>query len=381
MFLFLLLKKINFLADKICSEREENIMFRGLYTAGSAMMSNTRRIDVVSNNLANIDTNSFKKDIILTETFEEVLISKRNGFHENNNFTTEGFEFTENNGIYSLNAPKAFIKIDGKREANYSKSAEVRVDEDGYLGVFYKDGNSNLYSDKGGKLHGQSGYIFVGDKELTFDQNGNVLIDGKIEDNILFVPNSNVIGTMSGGVRGERTETLFEQGQLERTDFQFDLSLDGEGFFQVETPKGNMFTRNGEFKLSADNVLVTSENFKVLGLNGPIVLEGDNIQVNDFGEIIVDGETIDKLQVVNIDNTYDLKKYGAGYFQLEDGYEVEESDFIGAVRQGYIEKSNANNLTEMITLLELYRNYESNQKMVSAYDKVLDKAVNQIGRL
>jgi flagellar basal-body rod protein FlgG len=356
-------------------------MLRGLYTAGTAMLANSKRIDVVSNNLANIDTIAFKKDEALSESFEEVLLMKRNGMFKNNNYSNNGFTSSEYNGKYTLNAPYAFIKMDGKSTYNYSHSAEVHVDDEGYLSTYYKDGNGSLYPTKGSRIYGQNGYIKVDDKALSFDDSGNVLLDGEIVDNIIFKPASNVIGTMGAGVRIERTETLFEQGQLERTDYEYDLAIDGKGFIEIETTFGTAFTRDGRFKLNQFDELVTSEGFYVQGLNGRITIEGDNFQVNQFGEVIVDGVTVDKLKLVNIQNTYDLEKYGSGYFKMEEGFEVLEEDFTAAVRQGYIEKSNASNLTEMITLLELYRNYESNQRMVTAYDSTIDKAVNQIGRI
>lgn len=356
-------------------------MLRGLYTAGTAMMANARRIDVVSNNLSNIDTIAFKKDEVLTESFEEVLLTKRNGLHTNNNFSNEGVTVKEYNGRYLINVPKAFIKLDGNSQLNYSHSAELHVDKEGYLSTFYKDGNNNIYPNKGHRVHGQNGYIKVDDKAVSFDDKGNVLLDGEIADNIVFKPNVNVIGTMGAGVRIERTETLFEQGQLERTDYPFDIAIDGKGFIEIESAFGTIYTRDGRFKLNKENQLVTSEGFKVQGLNGPVVVEGDNFQVNQFGEVVVDGETVDKLKVINIQNVYHLEKYGSGYYKMEADKEVVEDEFTAEVRQGYIEKSNANNLTEMITLLELYRNYESNQRMVTSYDATLDKAVNQIGRV
>lgn len=355
-------------------------MLRGLYTAGSAMVTNAKRIDVVSNNLANIDTVAFKKDEVLQESFEEVLVRKRGGLHNDNLYSSEGFSYTEYDGKYLLNAPNAFIKLDGKSELNYSHSAELRVDDQGYLSTFYKDGNGSLYPTKGHRVYGQDGYIKI-EGQLSFDDQGNVLDDGNVIDNILYKPTQYVIGTMGSGVRVERTETLFEQGQLERTDTAFDLAIDGKGFFKVESNFGELYTRDGRFKLNKDNQLVTTEGFRVIGLDGPVVINGDNFQVNHFGEIIVDGVTTDKLALYNIENTFDLEKFGSGYFKPEEGFELVEGEFDAEVRQGYVEKSNANNLNEMLTLLELYRNYESNQRMVTAYDNTLDKAVNQIGRL
>jgi flagellar basal-body rod protein FlgG len=271
--------------------------------------------------------------------------------------------------------------MEGKSTDNYSHSATIHVNSEGYLSTFYKDGNGDIYPTKGNKLIGQNGFIKVPEGDLSFDDKGNVLVDGEIIDNVVYVPARNVIGTMGAGIRIERTETLFEQGQLERTDNPLDIAIDGEGFFEIETSFGTIYTRDGRFKINKDDELVTSEGFKVIGLNGVVRVDGDNLQINQFGEVVVDGETVDKLKILNINNTFDLEKYGSGYYKMEDGFEVSTEEFDAQVRQGYIEKSNASNLTEMITLMELYRNYESNQRMVVAYDQTLDKAVNQIGRL
>lgn len=356
-------------------------MFRGLYAAGTAMVVNTRKMEIVSNNLANIDTIAYKKDILLTESFEEILISKRNGVHSNLNYSTEGFSYKESNGVFTIESPKAFMKLDGKTRLNFSRSAKLHVDEKGFLSTFYKDGNGNIHRDRGNRIYGKNGHIQVGTSEVSFDDKGNVLLDGNIVDNILVVPGKHIIGTAGSGIIAERTETQFEQGQLERTDYEFDFALDGEGFFEVETPNGNLYTRDGRFKLNNLGEIVTIEGFNVVGLNGPIQMEGITVATNEFGEIMNNGETIDKFKITNIKNSYELSKAGGGYYRFENNYELEEENFVGKLRQGYVEKSNSDNLAEMIALLELNRNYQSNQKMITSYDSIIDKAVNQIGRL
>lgn len=356
-------------------------MLRGLYAAGSAMKTNSDRIEVVSNNLSNINTLTYKRDEVLTESFEEVLLMKRNGLHYDARYSSDGFTYQENDGKFLLNLPKGLLKLDGKTTFNYSHSAEVSVDSEGYLSTFYRDGNSNIYPEKFNRLYGQNGYIKVDDKEVTFDEKGNVLLDGEIVDNIVFRPSGNVIGTMGYGVKVERTETMFEQGPLEKTFGDMDLALEGKGFFQVETDFGRLYTRDGRFKINKERQLVTSEGFLVQGLNGPINIDGENFQVNEFGEIIVDNVTVDKLNMINIKNTYDLRKNGAGYYNMPTNIEIIEEPFDAEVKQGYIENSNVNSIKEMVNLLELYRTYEANQKVVSSYDSTLDKAVNQIGRV
>ncbi len=59
--------------------------------------------------------------------------------------------------------------------------------------------------------------------------------------------------------------------------------------------------------------------------------------------------------------------------------QVDDLGFDGEILQGFIEKSNVSTITEMIEVMELYRNYESSQRLVTTYDSTLDKVINEVG--
>ncbi len=355
-------------------------MFRGLYTSATSLVANNRRIDIVSNNLANINTTAFKKDEAILESFEEVLLMKRHGVYKNYDYSKKGFSFTEQGDRFYVKIPDGYVRTKGKTADNYSKEAVLHVDDEGYLSTFYKDNRNDIYENMGNRVYGRNGFIRI-NGELSFDEAGNVMDDGNIIDNLIFVPSSDVIGTMSGGVRVERSETNFNQGQLLSSKNPLDFAIDGEGFFQVRDGEDVLYTRNGSFKLNKDHQLVTSDGLTVLGQFGEIVINSKNFEINEFGEVIIDNKTVDKLKLIKMSNTNNLMKVGQNNYKMTDGFDVQEEEFDSYVRQGFLERSNTNNLDEMIKLIQLHRNYESSQKVIAAYDNIMDKAVNVIGRV
>ena len=118
--------------------------------------------------------------------------------------------------MFTIESPNAFMKLDGKTKLNFSRSAKVHVDNKGFLSTFYKDGNGNIHKDRGNRIYGKNGHIQVGTAKVTFDDKGNVLLDGNIVDNILVIPGKHIIGTAGSGIIAERTETQFEQGTVRK---------------------------------------------------------------------------------------------------------------------------------------------------------------------
>ncbi len=357
-------------------------MFRGLYISGSALITNNNKIDVVSNNIANINTTGYKKDLVLIESFEDTLISKRNGSLNLGRLSQENlFQIEEFDDYYRVESKAGFFKVKTPTGVSYNNQAQFTVGSDGYLRTFYKTQEGDIDSNYGYQVLGKKGPIYVGDGELNIDESGNVSVDGEIVDSLVTVPHHTVIGTMSSGIKLERIETNFQQGQLQTTDNILDFAIRGEGFFVVETQEGIKYTRDGSFKLNEYNELVTSEGYKVQGQYGTIILEGEDIGVDSDGNILVDGEIIDRFEIHNIKNYRDLRKTGEGLFEMEDGIEAELENFEGQILQGRLEGSNVDPIKEMVEMMTLYRGYESNQKMIKAYDETISKAVNEVGKV
>ncbi|HHY81533.1 MAG TPA: flagellar basal-body rod protein FlgF [Clostridiales bacterium] len=189
------------------------------------------------------------------------------------------------------------------------------------------------------------------------------------------------IGNMHFGVSVDDLYTDFEQGLLKETNNPLDFAIDGEGFFTVRLPNGQeAYTRDGSFRLNENGELVTSEGYQVLGYDGePIQLGTENVTADNYGGIITQDGRYFSLGIVTFADAQLLHRLGDNLYTIEDGEPMTGGAYT--LRQGFIESSNVNLLEEMVKMIEITRNFESNQKVVQAMDETLDKAVNEVGRL
>jgi flagellar basal-body rod protein FlgF len=165
-------------------------------------------------------------------------------------------------------------------------------------------------------------------------------------------------------------------GTLLRTGNKTDVALGGQGFFVIQTPNGDGYTRDGRFTLDQDGRLVTvAGNYPVMGLEGPImVTPGTKIEFAGDGKIIVDGTEINTIKVVDFDDTSKLKPISGSVFQASTDM-VPEIDQNPRVVDGYIEASNVNVIEEMMNLMYLSRVYAVDSKIVSNRDTMLSGAL------
>jgi len=357
-------------------------MFRGFYTAGSSLVSNNHKLDIISNNIANVNTTGYKKDLVLYESFEDVLISKVNG-----SFPASGFEpfrkaeVTEWNGTFNVKADGGYLRVKTPTGMSYSKEANFTRGDDGKLRTYDLDAEGNPDPSAGYPIIGLKGEITVGNGTLAVDEAGNITEDGRIIDKLVYQAAPQVIGTMNGGMKVTKIETDFTQGEIQPTHNQLDFALQGKGFFTVETPEGIRYTRDGSFKLDSARQLVTSEGYPVLGTEGPIVVEGLEVSSNSLGEILVDGELVNRFAIADFENTRDLRKLGEGLYTFEKDIEPEPREAEAQLVQGSLETANVDPVREMVEMMTLFRGYESSQRMIRAYDESIGKAVNEVGRI
>lgn len=280
-------------------------MVRGLYTGASGMIAQMGRIDVLSNNLANVNTPSYKRDTPILKAFPEMLMR--------------------------------------------------RINDDGVRTI--PSGSYDLMP---------------------------------------------VIGKLGTGVEVNEVYTRFTQGAFKQTQNDFDLALEGEGFFSVQTDEGERYTRNGSFLIDKDGFLVTKDGYKVMGENGLIQIKKNNFMVDEDGNVFENIEysndpmrlvsmeenewnqtvLLDRLKVVNFPRLRYVKKVGESIYReteySEKAYIIENER--PKVRQGFLEASNVNPVIEMVNLIEVHRNYEANQKIIQAHDAALGKVINEVGR-
>ncbi|HSA05571.1 MAG TPA: flagellar basal-body rod protein FlgF [Candidatus Gastranaerophilales bacterium] len=193
------------------------------------------------------------------------------------------------------------------------------------------------------------------------------------------------IGNLSAGSMIDATQLDFSQGSLHQTDKKLDLAINGEGFFTVETEKGQFYTRNGSFSVNDEGDIVTKEGYKVLGEGG----RGINIDLEDIGveklvitrdgRIMSGTDELDKLKMVDFEDKTKLKMMGTSLFRNSDPDNPPVELKNGAVMQGYLETSNANVVKTMINSISGARTYETLSKIIKDTDATLRKTVNEVG--
>jgi flagellar basal-body rod protein FlgG len=297
-------------------------MLRGLYTAAAGMISEQRRHDTITNNIANINSPGFKQGNALSRSFPEMLISTIRG------------------GQGASTAPI------GKMS----------------LGVFSEESIS---------LHAQ------GDLQETQNPFDFALVS-KIQ-----VPG------MAFDASGKFTDA---NGQR---------TFQPQALFTVLNTNGEQrYSLNGKFTVDTAGQLVNANGNLVLGRDGQplLLIDGAGQPIHSF-KVTDKGEFIDAnglpllgrtgqpvgLMLSRAENPNLLLREGNGLLRINPGDEATVTQ-VGAgdqvqVRQGFIERSNVDSAQSMVDMMSALRAYEANQKVIQSYDKSMEKAANEVGRV
>lgn len=214
-------------------------------------------------------------------------------------------------------------------------------------------------------------------KEVAVNKEFANLLVQRINDN----PNSNGIGTMGVGALVDEIATIQTPGNMRQTGNPLDVAIDGRGFFVIDTPNGPRYTRNGTFSRSAQGELVTNEGFPVRGQQGRIAFpDNEPVTIAADGRVMSGGVEIDSISIVDFTDLKQLVKQGDSLFDVPGGAQPQQLQ-DPQLHQGYLEMSNVNIVSEMVNLIAGYRAYEVSGKVVQAHDQLLDKAVNEVGRV
>jgi len=186
------------------------------------------------------------------------------------------------------------------------------------------------------------------------------------------------IGRLGLGAQVYDTPTAFEQGALQQTSNPLDLALVGPGFFQIATPAGVRYTRDGGFVRNPQGELVTRMGQPVLSTTGtPIVLAQGSFSVDNDGTVRQNGAVVAQLSIVRFNNLRNLRPQGDGAFLDEGAGPVQ--DTTTSVQQGYIEKSTVNVVRSMVDLISAERFFDANSKAVQLEDQALSQAAQTVG--
>lgn len=279
-------------------------MFKGFYTVSSGMIAQQRKTEILTNNMANLNTPGFKADQSTIRSFPDMLMSavKSNGIP-----TEKGLNLLQANQIGALNT-----------------------------GVYLQ--------------------------ETLADYAQGSLVETGLTTDVALIDTQMPVDEESGNT--------------------------GTIFFRIQHEDGNeAYTRNGNFTLDGQGNLVTGMGLYVLDENGETIqLQNDNFSINGQGQIIDEnGQQVARLGVAFAANTDILMKQDNGLYRMLEGealpsaYETAGANF--SMQQQYLEQSNVDSAKAMTDLMTSYRAFEANQKVLQAYDRSMDKAVNELGKV
>jgi flagellar basal-body rod protein FlgG len=189
------------------------------------------------------------------------------------------------------------------------------------------------------------------------------------------------------GTRPSTVLKIFSQGNMENTQNELDLAIEGDGFFQITLPNGETaYTRDGAFKLDSDGRIVNSAGF---AMEPEISIPSDalSISVGLDGTVSVlqTGEStpseIGTIELARFVNPAGLISMGKNLFITSEASGDEMTgtageDGLGTLAQGFLEMSNVSVVDEMVNMITAQRAYESNSKAIQAADDMLQLANN-----
>lgn len=197
------------------------------------------------------------------------------------------------------------------------------------------------------------------------------------------------VGTQIGsGARVSAVRKEFTNGAPQLTNNPFDLMVNGEGFFGIIMPNGELkFTRDGAFNVDAQGTMVTKQGYKVYpGFSFPpntsSVSISEDGKVQAFTKGVAEATEVGQIPVFTFVNPVGLKSTGMNLYQvsLSSGQPVQAiagMDNAGPIMQGALEASNVSPMTEMTDLIRAQRAYEMNSKVMGVADQMM-QTINNI---
>jgi flagellar basal-body rod protein FlgF len=196
------------------------------------------------------------------------------------------------------------------------------------------------------------------------------------------------IGALNTGVYVQETIPTFTQGDVRQTGISTDIALidgqlpddTGRLFFTVQNTAGDVrYTRNGNFTVDGDGYLVTNQGYYVLDQAGePIQTNGLEFTVTSDG-LLQTADAAIPLGIAYAADANELVKEGDNLY-AGDAVAVPAGATF-SIKQGFLERSNVDAMQSMTQMLESYRMFETNQRVLKAYDESMGKAVSEIARL
>lgn len=171
------------------------------------------------------------------------------------------------------------------------------------------------------------------------------------------------------------------QGQMKSTGNPLDLAIAGDGFFRVQTPSGELLTRQGVYHRSSEGYIVDGHGNQLLGEGGPLQIpEEGRVLIDATGVLSVNGEVLDTIALVKVEDPGVLEKNGNSFFRLREDAAAQTGPAEDAtIEQGFLESANVEVVSEMVNMIEALRAFEAYQKMITGTFDQDKKAIAEIG--
>lgn len=192
---------------------------------------------------------------------------------------------------------------------------------------------------------------------------------------------------LGSGVRPVAVQKLFIQGDFQQTQSELDMAVEGDGFFQITKPDGEIsYTRAGSFKKDSEGRMVSSDGYP---LEPSISIPSNASKISISSDGIVSAEVsgssvpteLGRIELARFVNPSGLNSIGKNLFlpTASSGDPITGrpgQEGFGTLSQGYLESSNVNIAEEMINMIIGQRSYEINSKSIQTADEVLQTANN-----
>lgn len=161
---------------------------------------------------------------------------------------------------------------------------------------------------------------------------------------------------------------------IETTDNPFHLALQGAGFFTVQAPEGERYSRDGSLRRAADGTLLHASGHPIASEGGSITVPADaSFVVASDGRVLVNGESRGRLKIVSLPDATALRHAGQNLLSsatpgVEDG--------ATQVVQGALESANVDPVDTMVQMMALLRTFEANQRAILTQDGSLARLIN-----
>jgi flagellar basal-body rod protein FlgF len=170
-------------------------------------------------------------------------------------------------------------------------------------------------------------------------------------------------------------KTDHSQGPIIETNKECDVAFEDENsFFEISSPFGSRYTRDGSFTVTPEGVLATSLGHPVQGENGILAgFNGSPVRINPSREVFCGEKFIGKIKAVNFEDKKNLERLGSNMW-VYNGNPDGITNALASVRQGCLEGSNVNPVKNLVNMITAYRNYEASQKTIRSLEETMKMA-------